>query len=171
MADRDWLENKHSIRTIHKFCNENFKAMADRDWLEIKHSIRKIYKYCNKNFKAMANKNWLESKHSIRKIYKTEKSLTSLFLWLTFEPLLYQTKSHRPVRASYKWYQENSPRENFRPENSHPPNYPLENSPRKILTQKIPTWNIPTHIFKHFCFSLLLPLSIILVKRKYISAF
>ena len=39
--------------------------------------------------------------------------------------------------------------------------------PRKIPTQKIPTRNIPTHIFKPFVFSLLLPLSLIMVKRLY----
>ena len=41
----------------------------------------------------------------------------------------------------------------------------------KIPTQKIPTWNIPTHVFKHshssfqiFCFLLLSPSSLILLK-------
>ena len=77
----------------------------------------------------MADRDWLEIKHSIRKIYKPEKYLTSLFSWLTFQPLLYQTKSHRPVRTSYKWYQENSPRENTHPKNSHPSNSPLGNCP------------------------------------------
>ena len=43
-------------------------------------------------------------------------------------------------------------------------------SPRKIsihsnFPRKIPTWNIPTHVFKHFIFSLLSPLSLILLKR------
>ena len=37
----------------------------------------------------------------------------------------------------------------------------------KIPTQKIPARNIPTHIFKYFIFPLLLPLSLILVKRLY----
>ena len=39
--------------------------------------------------------------------------------------------------------------------------------PWKISTQKIPTWNISTHIFKHFIFSLFLPLSLIMVKGLY----
>ena len=45
-------------------------------------------------------------------------------------------------------------------ENSHLSKSSLVNSPRKI-----PTRNIPTHVFKHFVFSLLSPLSLILLKR------
>ena len=86
-----------------------------------------------------------------------------------------------------KGYQENSPLENSHPENSHRSNSLLENStqenslpsrspwkipPRKIPTHQIPPWrislrNIPTHIFKQFVFSLLLPLSLTMVKGLY----
>ena len=62
---------------------------------------------------------------------------------------------------------ENSHLSNSPLENSHPSNSPLENPPRKTPTQKTPTRNVPTHIFKHFVFSLLLPLSLIMVKRLY----
>ena len=61
----------------------------------------------------------------------------------------------------YKGHQENSPRKipiyEIAPENVH-----VEN----------PTRNIPTHGFKHFAFSLLSPLSLILLKRLFcISVF
>ena len=66
------------------------------------------------------------------------------------------------------WYQENSPLENSHPENSYLSNFPTWRiHPRKIPTQKIPARNIPTNIFKHFVFPLLLPFSLIMVKKFY----
>ena len=64
------------------------------------------------------------------------------------------------------------PLENSHPENSHSSNPPGESPPWKISTQKVPTRNIPTYVFKHFVFSLLSPLSLILFKRLFcISVF
>ena len=65
----------------------------------------------------------------------------------------------------FEGYKENLPLENSHLEKSHPSNSPLGNSPWKISIQKIPTQNIPTYIFKHFVFSLLLQLSLIMVNR------
>ena len=65
----------------------------------------------------------------------------------------------RVLRIYFLRYQENS-----HPENFHQSNSPLVNPLWKILT-----WNIPTHAFKYsrrvFLISLLLPLSLILLKR------
>ena len=48
---------------------------------------------------------------------------------------------------------------------------PGESPPQKIPTQKIPTRNSPTYVFKHFVFSLLSPLSLVLLKRLFCISF
>ena len=45
-----------------------------------------------------------------------------------------------------------------------PVKFPARGFPRKTDTQKIPIRNIPTHVFKHFVFLLLSPLSLVLLK-------
>ena len=68
-----------------------------------------------------------------------------------------------------KFYQINligfqeSPKESSHLENFHPSNSSMVNSPRKTLTQKIPIRNIFSHVFKHFVFSLLSTLLLILL--------
>ena len=88
----------------------------------------------------------------------------------TWFSMLWTVRLEKKLFQEFKYlfrYQENSPLENSHPENSHPSNSLLENSPRKIPTQKISTRNIPIHIFKYFVFSMLLPLSLIMVKSLY----
>ena len=63
---------------------------------------------------------------------------------------------------------ENSPRGNSHPENSHPSNFPLENfPPGKFRPRKFPPGIFPPIFSNILFFSLLLPLSLILVKRLY----
>ena len=52
-----------------------------------------------------------------------------------------------------------------------PVKFPAGGFHRKTLTQKIPTQNIPTHVFKHFVFLLLSPLSLVLLKRLFCISF
>ena len=101
--------------------------------------IRKKYYWCGNKHRGYGFREWR-------------------FFWWRSMPMHVHL---RILRIYYFPYRENSHPENSDLENFHQSNFPLVNPP----------WNIPTHVFKDsrpsflIFFSLLLPLSLILLKR------